>query len=81
MIQIEVRTIFRHQGGIGETGAIVFCRKAGNIERRLDGFAQSLRRKVGGTGVTLALTGIHGDTHALVAIELDRFNFVATHAD
>src|SRR6185369_1529405 len=65
----------------GQAGTVVLGREAGDIERRFDGFAQGLGRKIGGAGVTLALTGIDGDADALVAIELDGFDLVATHAD
>ena len=81
MVQIQIRAILRHQRRIGQAGAIVLGGEAGDVERRLDRFAQRLRRKVGGAGVTLALADIDGDPDALVAVELDGFDLVATDAD
>jgi len=79
MVEIEVRAVLRHQRRLGEAGAVVFGGEARDVERRLDGIAQRLCRKVRGAGVTLALAGIDGDADTLVAVVLDGFDFVATH--
>ena len=73
--------LLRHQRRIGQAGAVVFGGEAGDVERRLDRLAQRLRREIGGAGVALALADVDGDADALVAVELDGFDFVATHAD
>jgi len=79
VVQIEVRDILCHQRRIGQAGAIVLSREAGDIECRLDRLAQRLARKVGGAGVALALTGVDRDADTLVAVEFDGLDFVATH--
>ncbi len=79
VVQIEIGAIPGHQRRIGQAGAIVLGGEAGDVQRRLDRFAQCLRREIGGAGVTLALTGIDRDADALVTIELDGFDLVTAH--
>jgi hypothetical protein len=79
VVEIEVGTVPGHQRRLGQAGAVVLGREAGDIERRFDRFTQRLRRKIGSAGVALALTRVDGDADTLVAVELDRFDLVATH--
>ena len=79
MVQIQVWAVAGHQRGVGKAGAVVLGREAGNRKRRLDRFAQRLRREVGSTGISLALAGVDGDADALVAVEFDGLDLVAAH--
>ena len=81
MIQIQIGNILGQQRRVGQAGTVVRGREAGDVERRLDRLAQGLRREVGSAGVALALAGIDGNADALVAVEFDGLDLVATHPD
>ena len=79
MVDIEFHWRLGQQFLLGQTGARVLGGKAGNGNRRRNGVAQGLARKIRCAGVTTTLADIGRHADALVAVVLDGIDFLTAH--
>jgi hypothetical protein len=79
MIDVEVRELARHVFGLGQAGAGVAGRVAGDRAGLGHGLLHGLGTQVCGAGRTLALAEIDRDGHAAVTVVFDGLDFAHAH--
>ena len=79
--QIQIRRRARHQRGIRQARAGILGRKPGNAAGLGHGRPNRIQREISRAGRPLALSEIHRDAHAPVALVLQSFDLAESHAD